>query len=297
MRKEIQANELSSVEKMADSREEVPAVLSLLERDEAIISEVQKDILKEELDEFSTIKEGDIDVEGVYAYDQGENIEVKIYIRNGLSQNVNFEYIPFMIVNSKEEVLAYQMFNMKELGEIPAHSARPWKLYFDKKNVYVDKIPMDDWSIAFDSRLNVEESVTIEYENLPDEIEVSDRLVFEKFLSDQSKLKIGKFGASSFSIGIQKDGTIVVTVVMRNGSNNSIKVEQVPITLKDAKGNVVKSNLFKLDNFVISPFKAKIYNFTFQTGVRLEEDASLNDWKVEFKLRELAKPAAENIEE
>lgn len=296
MKKEIQTNESNNVEKLVDSRSEVSTILSLLERDKAVISEVQKEVLEEEIGELPAIKEGDINVTGVYAYDQGENIEVKVFVRNGLSKNVNFENIPFIIVNSKGEVLARQMFNMKELGEIPAYSARPVKLYFDKNNVYVDKIPMDDWSITFGPRLQIEENVTIEYENLPDKTELEDRVVFDKFLSEQPQLKAGEFSISTFSVGIQKDGTILVTVVMRNGADESVNIEKVPVTVKDAEGNVVKSNLFELDNFTVSPFKAKVCSFAFPTGVQLQEDTSLNDWKVQFNLQELAKPAAENIE-
>lgn len=280
----VQKNELDKVE-----REEVPTVLSLLERDSNVISDVQKEVLEEEISELEPIKEGDINVSGVYAYDLGDQLEVKIYIRNGLDTEINLEYIPFMIINSKGETLAYQLCNMKELGEIPPHSARPCKIYFDKKNVYVDKIPMDDWKITFDSNLKVEEYLRPEYENLPEEIEAEDKAVFDRFLEELPKLKVGEFSVSTFSVGIKKDGQILVTLVMRNAASKAIKVDKIPMTIKDDKGIAVKSSLFELDDFVVSPYKAKVCNFSLPTNLKLEQDLALNDWSVSFKLEELGK--------
>lgn len=294
MAKNIQKNKSDKVEKIKDDRLEVPTVLSLLEHDQVVMSDVQKEVLEDELSELPPIKEGDINVSGVYAYDLGDKIEVKIYIRNGISKGVNFEYIPFIIVNSEGETLAYQLFSMKELGEIPAHSARPWKLYFDKKNVYVDKIPMDDWHITFDSRLKVEEYVATEYENLPEGIELEDKVVFDRFLEELPQLKSGEFSISTFTIGIQKDGNILVTVVMRNGSSKPIKIEKVPVTIKDIDGNVIRSNLFELEDFVITPLKAKVCNFAFPTTLKLEQDVALDNWSVTFKLEKVVQGPEES---
>lgn len=288
MVKKAQRNESDKAKKVKDIREEVPTVLSLLEHEAVVMSDVQKEVLQDEVSELPAIKEGDINVSGVYAYDLEDKIEVKIYIRNGLSQNVNFDYIPFIIVNSKGDVLAYQMFNLKELGDIPPHSARPWKLYFDKVNVY-SKIPMDDWKISFDSGLKVEEFIDVEYENLPEGIGAQEKSVFDKFLMELTKLKTGEFSVSTFSLGIQKDGNMLVTLLMRNGSAKPIKIDKIPVTVKDTKGNVIKSNLFELDEFIVSPFKAKICNFAFPTTLKLEEDVALNEWNVSFKLEEPVK--------
>ncbi len=61
------------------------------------MSKVQKEILEEELDELVPIKEGQVNVAGVYAYDLGDKYEVKAYLRNGMKNEINFEKIPFKI--------------------------------------------------------------------------------------------------------------------------------------------------------------------------------------------------------
>lgn len=288
MVKKVQNNESDKAEKIEDNRLEVPTVLSLLEYDENVMSDVQKEILEEEIAELEPIKENQINVSGVYAYDLGDKVEVKIYIRNGLSKNVSLEYVPFVITNSKGETLAYQIFNLESLGELPPRSARPVKLYFEKKNVRVENIPMDDWKVGFDTRIDVKRRVRVEYENLPRDIEVEEKIVFDKFLKELPELNEGEFSVSTFSVGVQRNGNILVTLVMRNGTNKPIKLDKIPMTVKDANGTVVKSNLFELSDFEVSPLRARVCNFAFPTGLTLEQDVALENWSVEFKLSEVA---------
>jgi SLAP domain-containing protein len=289
MVKKVQNKESNKVEKIEDDRLEVSTVLSLLEHDDNVMSDVQKEILEEEIAELEPIKEDQINVSGIYAYDLGDKLEVKVYIRNGLSKKVNFEYVPFIISNSKGETLAYQIFNLESLGEIPSQSARPVKLYFEKKNVYVDSISMDDWNVGFDTRINVKRRVRAEYENLPKDIDVEEKVVFDNFLKELPELNEGEFTVSTFSIGVQKNGNILITLVMRNGTNKPIKLDKIPMSVKDASGTVVKSNLFELNDFAVSPFRARVCNFAFPTGLALEQDVALENWTVEFKLQEVAK--------
>lgn len=299
MVKKIQKNETNKAEDINDETLEVPTILSLLENDDNVMSDVQKDILEEEIAELPPIKEGLLNISGIYAYDMGEKFEVKVYIRNASLDEVVLENVPLIITNSKNEVLAQQTFNLKSLGTIPPQGARPLKVYFEKKNVYVEKIPMDDWEIAFDARVRAVRKVDVDYEKLPRNIELEDKLVFDKFLRGLPDLKEGDFSISTFSMGIEKNGNIMVTVVMRNGDIESRGIKKIPVTVIDNKGNPVKSNLFELGDFQVGGRKARIFNFSFPTNLKLEENISLNDWKVEFRLQELAKESSnkeENIE-
>ncbi|WML36736.1 SLAP domain-containing protein [Clostridium sp. OS1-26] len=106
MAKEIKNMENNEIQNKEDNREYVPTILSLLEFDENVMSDVQKEILEEELSEFQQIKEGEVNIAGVYVYDSGnkeDKIEVKAYIRNGLTKSIDLESIPLFISNSKNK--------------------------------------------------------------------------------------------------------------------------------------------------------------------------------------------------
>ncbi|RMC92331.1 SLAP domain-containing protein [Clostridium autoethanogenum] len=264
--------------------EYVSTVLSLLDEEENVVSDVQKEIFEDEIKELPPIKEGQLNVSGIYAYDEGDKLEVKIYVRNGLSDKLNLKMIPFVIKNSKGDILAAQQFNLSCLGELPPHSARPIKLYFDKKNVKVDKIPQDDWEVALNGEFNVTSTVRPIYEGLPEGISDEDKLVFNKFLAELPEMEEGEFSISTFSIGIQTNGNILVTTVMRNGSNQPITINKMPMTVLDAKKRAVKSESFELKDFTVSPYRAKICNFAFPTDVHPEQDQALDGWSVAYKL-------------
>ncbi len=270
--------------KANDSEEYVSTVLSLLDEEENVVSDVQKEIFEDEIKELPPIKEGELNVSGIYAYDLEDKLEVKIYVRNGLSYDLNLQRIPFIITNSKGEILAAQEFNLACLGELPPHSARPVKLYFDKKNVKVDKIPQDDWKVALNGTFNISSTVRPVYEGLPDGIDLNDKLVFDKFLEQLPEIKQGEFDISTFSIGIQTNGNILVTAVMRNATNKPITINKMPMTVLDDKKRAVKSENFLLKDFTVNPCKAKICNFAFPTNVYPEQDQALNGWSVAYKL-------------
>ncbi|MDU6877237.1 SLAP domain-containing protein [Clostridium tepidum] len=258
--------------------------LSLLEKDEEVMSKVQKEILEEELDELVPIKEGQVNVAGVYAYDLGDKYEVKAYLRNGMKNEINFEKIPFKIINSKGEILASQTFDLKAMGNIPSYSARPWILYFDKKNVLVDKIPMDDWKLVFDNSLKALRNLTVDFENLLDGIDDESKKVYTDFLEELQPLKEGEVSFSKFSIGINEQGYLLVTIVIRNGCNKGINIEKLPMTIKDQEGNIVVSEMFELNDLKVSPMKAKVCNFAFPLQIKEKASIPLDSWQIEYNV-------------
>ncbi|OFI05874.1 hypothetical protein CLOACE_14920 [Clostridium acetireducens DSM 10703] len=264
-------------------RREVKTELSLLGKYNDIISDVHKQVLEEEISQLPPIKEGEVSVHGVYAYDTGEYIEVKVYIRNGLNKNINFTEVPFLLLNNKNEVLARETFNLEKVGLVPAGGARPYKLNFHKDNLLVDKIPIDDWKITFDKEVQATTYVSVEYENLPENMPEESKKVYYEFLNNLSPLKQGDITLDRFSIGINKEGNILVTIVIRNGSNKHISVEEIPVTVTDKNNILMASNVFKMDNLSILPCKARICHFVFPMDVKLDRDMDLSDWKVYFE--------------
>ncbi len=176
-------------QKEVNREEALDIKLSLLEKDQEVMSKVQKEILEEELDELVPIKEGEINVAGIYAYDLGDKYEVKAYLRNGIKKEINFEEIPFKIINSKGDVLASQIFDLEPMGNIASYCARPWILYFDKENVFVDKIPADDWKLVFDNSLKAVRNLTVDIENLPEGIDAESKKSLYRFFRRSSRFK------------------------------------------------------------------------------------------------------------
>lgn len=257
--------------------------LSLNEREELIASDVQKKSLMEELESFPPVDEGDVNVAGIYTFDMGDYIEAKVFIRNGMNNPINFETVPFIITNSKDEVLAYQIFNLKELGTIPPKSARPYKLNFDKKNLKVDKIPADDWKIGFDSRIKAVNYADIEFEGLPESMSEENKYVLNSFLNNLPRVEKGQISFSKFNLALTPEGEFDITIVIRNGMNEDINIEKIPVKLKDENDNTVFAAEFSIQDLIVKSCKAKLINLKAQSNLTSTGTVDLNSCKLLFE--------------
>lgn len=272
-------------EKINGSQKYIDVELYLDEDSQRKISDVQKEYLEEELKEvIPNIKEGQINIAGIYAFDQGDKVEVKAYLANGLSKSVNFEEVPIYIVNSKEEKLAYQVFDLSGEGDIPSGKAISVKLNFNKENIFVDKIPQDDWKLVFGSNdVKGVRYVNIELESIPEGIEQSEIKVFQEFLESLPKLERGQGSISVFTITQYENGDLLMTLLVRNATDEAVTMTKMPITLKTKEGETILSGVFDIENFTMNPYKARVLSLIFKKEVvNIEENFDLTTCKVVF---------------
>ncbi|CDI48580.1 SLAP domain-containing protein [Clostridium tetani] len=267
------------------SQKYIDVELYLDEDSQRKISDVQKEYLEEELREvIPNIKEGQINIVGIYAFDQGDKVEVKAYLANGLSKKINFEDVPIYIINSKEEKLAYQVFDLSGEGDIPSGKAIPVKLNFNKENMLVDKIPQDDWKVVFGGNdVKGVRYVNIELESIPEGIEESEVKVFKEFLESLPKLERGQGSISVFTITQYENGDLLMTLLVRNATDEAVTMTKMPITLKTEEGETILSGVFDIENFTINPYKARVLSLIFRKEVvNIEEDFDLSTCKIIF---------------
>lgn len=266
-----------------NGKKAVELKLSLTEREETIMSNIQKENLMDELNSFPPVYEGDINVVGVYAFDMGQYWEVKAFLRNGMDRPINFEKVAFVIMNSHDEILAAQTFDMQDAGDLPPYSARPYKLNFNKSNVYVKKIPRDDWFIAFDANVGTTVFENFGYEGLPNTLPEENLFVLNSFLKSLPKLDKGRYDLTKFSIGINEKGELMTSIILRNGLDKPLSIEKLPITIKDEEGKKVFSAVFEVHDFKADPGKARLLSLSFNTGMQLNQNMDLTNWELEFR--------------
>lgn len=247
------------------------------------ISDVQKDYLEDEMNEvIPKIEDGQVNVSGVYIFDDGDRFEAKIYIVNGLKKAINLDKVPLCIVNSKGEQLAYQIFDLNAMGDIPSCSARPWKIYFDKKNVSVDEISQDDWKIVFDNNIKAVSYVNVELEKIPEGLDEKEADTFREFIKTLPKLERDQVSVSVFTITQYQNDDLLMTLIVRNGVNKSVKLEKLPITIVTIDGRTVLSGSFDLEDFEINANKARVLSLVFKKDLLQEEEFELSACKVMF---------------
>lgn len=266
-----------------EEKKAVDIKLSLTQEMEVVMSDVQKDYLEEEMSEaIPQIERGQVNVSGVYAYKEGDQWEVKFYIVNGLNQELNLEKVPFKIVTSSGEEIAYQVFDLKDMGNIPPCSARPGKVYFNKGNVFVDEIKHDDWKIVFDANIKAVIYKDIEFENFPEEMSEKDKDAFNEFLKRIPKIENGQFSINVFTMLQYKNGDILITLVFRNGADKEIEIKKLPLTLKNENNEIVFSSAYELQDFKVSSQKAKILSVLVKKDILRKEEVDLTKAELLF---------------
>ncbi|KEI06437.1 SLAP domain-containing protein [Clostridium botulinum C] len=251
---------------------------------EGSISKFQMQCLQDELKTLPSIKEGEVDVNTDFFFELEDKYEASIFIRNGLATGINLEKIPFIVLGKNDEELGRKVFNLREVGEIPPRSVRPWKIYFKKDELSIGKNDLKDLKIIFDSRLKAAGVVKVRYENLPSGIQGQERKKYEDFLENLPLLREGQVTMTAYDVHITEEGKIAVELVIRNGRHNGVDVQRVPLSVYDANHKLVVSGVFYLEDISISPISAKVYSFSFSKDEILREDFDLKNWTVEFML-------------
>jgi SLAP domain-containing protein len=258
--------------------------LHLNEYDNGVMSDFQKEFLREELAQLPQLEDGQVSIDGIYTFDMGDKIEVSVYLRNGYSKQINFDKVPLVIVNQKGQVLAKQIMDMKDFGILPAYSARPYKVYFDKTSLVADEISNDDFKIQFEKSISAVNTVKVELEDLSEDIDHELKSNFTKFLNKLPLVKAEDVSIDVFKVLKCMDDSISVVFLIRNGYDNVIELEKLPVEVKDMQGNLVASGIFDIENVSVNPHKAKMYDFTITEDYIINKDFDVSNCKVYFKI-------------
>ncbi|MFL0194319.1 SLAP domain-containing protein [Clostridium sp. WILCCON 0269] len=261
--------------------QEIKTELSLPQQLECIISDIQKEIMQEEIEELSPIKENDVNIATIYIYDDREELEAKVYFRNGLNRKINFEDVPLVLIDGNGKVLCSQVFDLREIGDIPACAATPWKLYFNKKDLDLNGISLDECKVIFNSSLKAVNYAKIGYEELPEEL-MGFKHDLQKFLEKLPKIEKNQLSMSTFNIGLQIGGKLIVTLVIRNSADKDINISEIPLTVKDENNNIVAAGKFIMKDFSVKSMKAKICNLAFETNLTTDKPMSMDKFHVAF---------------
>ncbi|GCD09745.1 SLAP domain-containing protein [Clostridium tagluense] len=259
------------------------AILQLHVNDEheAAHATSKKEFYKDELESLPDISVGDINISTTYVFDLGDKVEVGVYFRNGLSKAINFDKVPLKILNSKDETVANQTFELREVGDIPAYSAVPWKLYFNRENVFTDAIDMQDgWHIVFDTNIKALSTLKVQFENVPDKPEFSK---LHKYLDKLPPMTSGNISISLYEIEKSNSGELVISLVMRNATAQKVKVEKIPITIKNNENDkIVAIGTFNVVDMEVSSLKARFLNLSFKAEQILESEFNVDNLSVYF---------------
>ncbi|PAE19737.1 accessory Sec system S-layer assembly protein [Bacillus sp. 7504-2] len=274
----VSTQELLNVEEETGNENEVFTELSL--HPMMNITTEQSYVLRFLNNELPPLKPNQISLAGIEINREEEQIIVSAFVRNSLSKGVTFSQTTLLLLGANDKLIARKEFDLSELGEIPAQSSRPWNFVFGPKDLLSNEpIPKTDWKLAFQLKTTQEHRLDLDKE-------------WEQSLSESGKEKLvnlvrnispPKEGEINF-MGIQakknEQGDLVVTLLIRNGSDKDVQLEQLPLQVEDSEKDIVAKGAFTLNNLIVKANTSKPWTFIFPKSMVIKDNPNFSRWKV-----------------
>lgn len=232
--------------------------------------------------ELPPLKENQISLSGVELKvdnDSGK-VFVTAFVRNSLAKGIRFEKdMPLLLLGPNDEMIARQHFDLTKLGELPAESSRPWYFVFEEKNVVIKEIPQTDWKLAFELKKEKGPHALDLEESWAKSLAEQDKEKLENLVKSMTPPKAGEVNFMGVQARVADDGGLHVTLLIRNGSDKNLTLQQLPLTVEDASGDVVAKGGFKLENLEVKANTSKPWTFIFPKELVLKEELDLSKWK------------------
>jgi accessory Sec system S-layer assembly protein len=240
------------------------------------IPQEQQYVLRFLNNDLAPLKPNQISLAGIELHETEDGLVISAFVRNSLPKAITFGNTDLILIGPNGEKLARKSFDLSVLGELPAESSRPWNFTFERFTLTSDNIPREGWKLAFElkpkHRLDLDETWE---KNLPAEVKA--RLT--EMLETLPPLQEGEINLLGLEAKMTEQNDLRVTILIRNGSNKNIMLEQIPLQIQDASGEFIARGGFKMENFEVKAHSSKPWNFIFPNNLLLKENLDLSSWK------------------
>ncbi|MDZ5471916.1 accessory Sec system S-layer assembly protein [Bacillus sp. 31A1R] len=228
------------------------------------------------------LKPNQISISGIKLEEYDNDLYVIAFLRNTLEKPVRFETVSLLILDENSNPIAKQEFEMDDLGEIPSMSCMPWRFLFTEDERLTDKVPsQDNWKIAFELKKREREEHALDLaESWKSQLSMEQKEQLAKLVSSLPQLSLGEVNFMGIETKWTPENNLAVTLLIRNGSNKNIKLEQIPLIVEDATGDIIAQGGFKLEDFEVLANTSKPWTFIFPSELIAKSNPDLSTWKV-----------------
>ncbi|MEI4831321.1 accessory Sec system S-layer assembly protein [Bacillus sp. FJAT-53711] len=226
--------------------------------------------------ELPSLQENQISLAGIEIENQDDSYHVAAFIRSSVPKPIKFEATTLLLLNKDEQVCARKTFDLSGLGDIPAKVNMPWVFTFEKDTMTDAALSHTDWQLAFEIKGEHQLDLDPTWETrLPEE----GKKQLRELVANLTPPTEGEINFLGLQARKQENGDLHATILMRNGCNRNIHLEQLPLHILDASGDIVAQGSFTLTNFEIKANSTKPWTFLFPSSLVTKEDIDLSAWK------------------
>lgn len=209
------------------------------------------------------------------------NWHVQAFLRSSLDREIKLGKVELLLLDSDQQPVAAQEFDLAQLGSLPPQSDRPWIFTFDKKNINIEDPTTLEWSLAFNVQSLAPHSLDLE-ESWEQSLTPEQKKALENAVKNLPALKPREVNIIGFQSKFTETGDLAVSIFIRNGHTQHINLEQIPLEILDAKGQLVTKGSFKLDGFTVKANTSRPWTFIFPKNLIQIENPDLSRWTARF---------------
>lgn len=269
---------INTVESQNNSKTEVQTKLSL--HPSWNVSKEEMYIFNFLANELTPLKPNQLSLSAISIEEdqRSQSWYVKAFFRSSLDRPVELGLIDLVILNDQNERIASHTFDFKEVGVIPAKSARPWVFTFPKSSIEKNEIPSNGWQLTFNTVTLRGHKLDLDptwQSHLPTEQQKQ----LEEIVETLPKLGKNEVNFTGLQLKVQEDGKLSVSLFIRNGNDQAISIEQLPLQIHDANGKQIAQGFFRLDPaLTVAPNATKPWTFVFTKELVQLDQSDLSKW-------------------
>lgn len=226
--------------------------------------------------ELAPLKENQLSISGVDLKLSKNGVKIAAIIRNSVAKPIVLPQIPLLFLDKDGKVLGRKVFDLSQLGEIPAESSRPWFFDFGNEEAAIEEAPEKGWQLAFE--LKAPHSLDLE-ESWRQALPVKEQENLANYVQSLEAPKPGEVNFMGINIARAENKDLHVTLLIRNGSDKGIAFQQIPLIVEDAAGEVIAKGSFAVNDLEVKANTSKPWSFVFPADLVLKENPDLSKWR------------------
>jgi SLAP domain-containing protein len=203
------------------------------------VSKLSESIYYEQLETIDNIPEHSVLFHTLYVYEDEEVIEAKVFIINSTSKGANFQLTPLLLLDENGRVIAGEIKDLSNAGEIPSMNIRPYSIYFTKRNSDDEgfrinnkcKVIIDEKNIL----INQSHKIRIDY--IDYKVSLTEKREIEKYIENMAPVKQNDVKLKVYKSDIDNNNNPYIILALINGMDNKVNVSKFKLIYRDQAGN------------------------------------------------------------
>lgn len=224
------------------------------------------------------MKKNQLSIQGVnMEVDSSRKIIVTVFISSTVEKPISLKPSNIILLDERLEVLASTQEDFIGFERLLPNTSRPWIIEFRKDDLNDwDKDRLKKWSVVFEDNLKhrLDLSDMDERKISKDSMDKLNKIIEEDPVEDNELKLVGLLAK------FDKEKNLVVTLLIRNGTNKDLEIKQLPLKFYDGLGELSAEGTFKLRDLVVLGNTSKPISLVFPYSNIIKKDMELSKWSI-----------------